>query len=280
MLPLARVALPISLSALEFTKLPPTAVHLSVLRSMASTTDNAVLPPRRLLFLHGMFVTPQLYQEKFSKDFFTALGDSGYECVAPCSPRPNSGPVFDMVKKLLPDEDLYPEWFNSQDITKESKVFNGLEDSLRYLIDFMNDEEPFDVVMGHSQGAMMTSILTLLSECQRSDTPSIVQAASQWGRIEKPWKAVLCMNAPNSFETERVLQSVLKSAGSPKISSAALHVFGGPTDTTWEGQQKLRNVHYPESSKVVQHEEGHMIANSNAVIEEIITALNDVVPRV
>jgi hypothetical protein len=273
-LPLARAALPISFSTFAFPKRPP-----AVLRRMASTTSDNVLP-RRLLFLHGMFVTPQLYQEKLSKEFFSHLRDSGYECVAPCSPRPNSGPVFDMVKKLLPDEEIYPEWFNSHTISEDSKEFDGLEDSLRYLIAFMNDQEPFDVVIGHSQGAMMTTILTLLAECQRSDTPSVVQAASQWGRIESTWKAVACMNAPNSFETECVMQSVLKAAGSPKIVTPALHVFGGPTDSTWEGQQKLRSVHYPASAKIIQHEEGHMIATGKAVVEEIIIALNDVVPVV
>eukprot|EP00581_Thalassiosira_minuscula_P002885 CAMPEP_0183738438 /NCGR_PEP_ID=MMETSP0737-20130205/54548_1 /TAXON_ID=385413 /ORGANISM="Thalassiosira miniscula, Strain CCMP1093" /LENGTH=70 /DNA_ID=CAMNT_0025972963 /DNA_START=57 /DNA_END=266 /DNA_ORIENTATION=- len=53
-----------------------------------------------------------------------------------------------------------PEWYNSRDLDDGSglKSFDGLNDALDQLRAFLNDrddesDEPFDVLMGHSQGA-------------------------------------------------------------------------------------------------------------------------------
>ena len=83
------------------------------------------------------------------------------------------------------------------------------------------------------------------------------------------------MNGPNAFDTVDILLDVVHKHR--KIETPSIHVFGGPEDVTWEGQQKMKDVHYQNSnSRIVRHDEGHMPAKDEAVCEELIKAMLDV----
>lgn len=231
---------------------------------------------RRMLFLHGMFVPPSVYQEKIAAPLLSCFEDHGWECVFLKSPRPNSGQVFEVVKQLFPELTEHPEWMNSRNddsVDGATKVFHGLQDSLQVLQDYLNENPKFDVIAGHSQGALMASILSLLAESPSSATAENGLAFKV--SDDKRWKAILCMNAPNSYETEKHLRHVDPVA----VNIPSIHVFGGESDTTWEGQQKMQQVHHPRDFHIVHHDAGHFFPSEQQKLEEIAHALDKVVPK-
>lgn len=178
--------------------------------------------------------------------------------------------------QLFPELTDHPEWMNSRDddsVEGATKVSDGLQDSLQVLQDYLNENPKFDVIAGHSQGALMASILSLLAESPASATEenSLAFKVSD----DKRWKAILCMNAPNSYETERHLRHVDPGV----VIIPSVRVFGGESDTTWEGQQKMQQVHHPRDFHIVHHEAGHFFPSEKENLEEIAQALDKVVAK-
>lgn len=240
--------------------------------------SSATALPRRMLFLHGMFLPPSVYQDSLAAPLFSCLKDHGWECVFLKSPRPISGPVFDAVLKRFPDLKENPEWVNSRnddEVEGSTKVFDGLQGSLLVIQEYLDEQPPFDVIAGHSQGAMMASILSLLAEQQKDsdkkDDDKLTFKVSQ----EKRWKAILCMNAPNSYETERHLRNVEATA----VAVPSIHVFGGESDMTWKGQQAMQRVHHPQEFHIIHHDAGHFFSSDKDHLEEIAQALDKLVPK-
>ena len=218
----------------------------------------------RLLFLHGIWHPPAIYSEKIMLTLWSKLEENGFTICAPHSPRDHSTPVWPMIKERHPELTTHPEWYNAKDNDNGTKTLAGLPETIEFLRDYLNKEDTFDVVMGHSQGAQLLSILTVLAESDSSFIPA-----------EKRWKLLVPMNGPNAFDTVDTLLDVVQKHG--KIKTPSIHVFGGPEDVTWEGQQKMKNVHYQDSnSRIVRHNEGHMPPKDEAVCDELIKAMLDV----
>lgn len=195
---------------------------------------------------------------------WSKLEKNGFTICAPQSPRDHSTPVWPMIKERHPEITTHPEWYNANDNNDGTKTLAGLPETVEFLRDYLNKEETFDVVMGHSQGAQLSSILTVLAESDSSFIPA-----------EKRWKLLVPMNAPNAFDTVDTLLDVVQKHR--KIRTPSIHVFGGPEDPTWEGQQRMKDVHYQNSnSRIVRHDEGHMPPKDEAVCDELVKAMLDV----
>jgi hypothetical protein len=226
----------------------------------------AVPRQKRLLFLHGMFTPPECYTRKLAKQFFDTLAEHGWQVVTVKSPRVCPDQAPDLVFQLFPDlkdqKDALPEWINSQANKDGTKTYQGLEDSLAFLRQYIASQLlPFDAIAGHSNGALMASILTFMME---SDP--------EWLPADKHWKSVVLFNAPGSYKTETQLGPRIHSHGSAcKLPS--IHVFGGPMDYCWEGQQQLQNDLHPDG-KVIIHDSGHFFPSDQKIFDEIAAALN------
>lgn len=232
---------------------------------MRSASSNPISSMTRVLFLHGMFLRPELYQAEIMVELLGKLKQTGMDVVFLKSPRPHSAPVWPMVLEAFSNEEEdYPEWYNSREQADGSKVLDGLDGSIEHILSFLATEDPFDVIMGHSQGAQLASILTLRAQIDPSCVPK-----------EKRWRLVVPMNAPNSFETVNGWQ---EKALEHKIKMPSLHVFGGTSDMTWEGQQKLKAVHYEEkgsTTRVIQHDNGHMPPKGEKTCNEIVESIQE-----
>ena len=221
-------------------------------------------PSRRALFLHGQFLTPQLYQTALAPKLFETLEKSGWECVTIQSPRRCPDPPPDLVKELLPglSTDDYREWINAhKNKDGVTKTYHGLQESLNFLQDYLCKEPRFDVIMGHSNGALMASILAHKLETDKSFLPA-----------EKHFHAVALFNAPASYETEVSLTDAAKKP----VQMPSLHIFGGETDLTWQGQQQMKRVHHP-TGKVIQHAAGHFFPKEQSYYDDIVKSLNEMV---
>jgi hypothetical protein len=127
-----------------------------------------------MLFLHGMFLPPSIYQDKIATPLLSCLEDHRWECVFLNSPRPNSGPVFEACLQLFPELTEHPEWMNSCKegaLDGATKLFDSFQGSLKILQDYLSDNPKFDVIAGHSQGALMApSILSLFTlQCYQGE---------------------------------------------------------------------------------------------------------------
>lgn len=69
-----------------------------------------------------------------------------------------------------------------------------------------------------------------------------------------------------------------KNSDTSKTSMPSIHVWGGETDFTWQGQQALYNIHHHSTGKVIQHTHGHFLPESQepqTTYPKIIQALNE-----
>jgi hypothetical protein len=169
-----------------------------------------------------------------------------------------------MFPDLTPDD--YREWINSRSNNEAggtSKTYDGLDDSLAFLNDYLKNQPRFDVIAGHSNGALMTSILSLL-----------VESDPDWLPKDKKWSAIVLFNAPASYETEVSLKELVGKHG--PIQMPSIHVFGGETDLCWAGQQMMQEIHHP-NGKIVQHEAGHFFPKEQQYYDDILSGLNGMV---
>jgi len=158
------------------------------------------------------------------------------------------------------------EWINSQAKADGSKEYLGLSESLAFLQKYLQEQPRFDVIAGHSNGALLASILALYMERDDWQLPK-----------DKHPVGIACFNGPNSYETEVTLAPLVKNK---TIQMPSLHVFGGPTDHTYEGSQKLARVHHP-SAQTMEHSAGHLFPTDkdDAVYPAIAKALQDMLSK-
>jgi hypothetical protein len=237
---------------------------ITTVLKMASSSNIATPPKKRMLFLHGMFMPPECYTgDKLMKPFWSALGDEDWEVTTVTSPRVCRDPAPEVLFQLLPElkgrADL-PEWINSQANEDGSKVYDGLDDSLQFLRNYLASQPQFDAIVGHSNGALMASILSLTMESEK-----------EWLPESKHCKAIVLFNAPGSYANEVQLSKKVQRHGPIQLPS--IHVFGGPTDTCWEGQQELQRDLHP-NGKVIVHDAGHFFPSETKYYDEIVEALN------
>lgn len=170
-------------------------------------------------------------------------------------------------------DDDHPEWYNARDGDDGTKVLDGLDGTLEFIKEFiLKQDEPFDAVMGHSQGAQLAAILTLLLESDKTWLP----------KYGMPWKLLVLLSPPNPFDTEATLADRVKKHG--RIKTPSLHVYGGEKDYTLAGSKAMRLKHFGEDSTTVRefsHDEGHFGPDDNeekclelvAIMSEMLESL-------
>lgn len=233
----------------------------------------------RMLFLHGMPCCPRMYKDKLLVQFLATLERANWEVVFVQSPRVcqdvDPPPI---LKEWFPDVQPHEmcEWVNSQSRKKRDndddgstdKEYLGLQESLSFLQSYLNEQPRFDVIAGHSNGALMASILSFYM-----DHNIQVNNNNNW---DKPCRGILCMNAPNSYETEMTLGPLVAQHG-PVTQIPSLHVWGGKSDHTYEGSQKLKRVHHHPTSSgpAIEHEAGHFFPQEQHYYDDICQALQE-----
>lgn len=207
-----------------------------------------IVPKRRMLFLHGMFSNPRIYEREM-KVLLDLLKKADWEVTMVESPRvcPDTPPsIMDSILKGFEPHEL-KEWINSHTHSEDgTKEYVGLTESLDFLQSYLEKESSrFDIIAGHSQGALMTSILAYFMEHNPGDRPFLP--------ADKHCLGILCMNGPGSYETERTLRQHIAIHGPVVSSIPSLHIWGGPTDFTYQGSQAMQKVHHP-NGKSMEHE--------------------------
>ena len=217
-----------------------------------------------------------MYRDKLLVQFLSTLPENDWEVTFVQSPRVCQGTPPPILTELFPDvtRDEMREWVNSKSLDDNNnnkpaadaaytKEYDGLQDALIFLREYLQDEPRFDVIAGHSNGALMASILAFHMQHQ----PEWLLPS------HKHCKTILCMNAPNSYDTEVCLGPLVAEYG-PVTSISSLHVLGGPTDFTYEGSKQLQQVHHP-GARVLEHNAGHFFPTEQHYYDDMLKALNE-----
>ena len=200
-------------------------------------------------------------------DLLQKLRENGCQVTFIESERISKSTSPTVLEELMPSQvdrlkaGNVPEWYNANDIDDGSglKSLDGLSTALAQLRSFISAQESaFDIVMGHSQGAQLTAILTLMMESE-----------PDWLPAKRQWKGIVCLNAPNPFDKECTLVERVKKHG--QLATPSLHVYGGEKDFTYTGSKEMRSTHFRES-KVweLTHEEGHFPPKDAKTCEKLV----------
>ena len=234
---------------------------------MLSSSTGSNPPKKRLLFLHGMALPPYYYTDKLARDLFQGL-TSEFQVEFCYSPRRLTAQIPNL-DKLFPDlqPDEMREWFNSHTNNDHvgSKRYEGLQESLTFLQDYLNQQPRFDVLAGHSNGALMAAILSFFAK-----------SVPDWLPESKHWSSVVLCNAPASFDTEQTLSSLIQEAQQgPVVPLPSVHVWGGESDHCWEGQQALQTIHFPTNAAIINHRAGHLFPSNAETNQKIVKAISE-----
>ncbi|CAI2377782.1 unnamed protein product [Moneuplotes crassus] len=129
----------------------------------------------RILCLHGFFnnidtMNHQLrhYRKLFDKYISFVPINGPHECTD----------VFD--KKIA--EMFKPPFFGWYFYNPKTNECKGIEESIQYIVQYINTHGPFDGVLGFSQGTIMARIILKLSEFE-SEVPKIEVGAPKFGIV-------------------------------------------------------------------------------------------------
>ena len=202
--------------------------------------------PIRVLCLHGWRTNGRVLQHQ-TLALREALGPKA-EFVYLDAPWAASGPTSELVRSFYGEMEPFYQWWDAiQRKDSETCHYEGLEVSLDFLVGQIQAFGTVDVVLGFSQGAAMTTLLTAhyLSKC---------------GYV--PWKACVLIGGfyPYTAETKELLDAANTSVDGA-IDVPSVHVVGRAdplspkSDKLVQSFTRIRRVRF-------EHEEGHKFPSS------------------
>lgn len=203
-------------------------------------------PPLRVLCLHGWRTNAAVLRMQ-TQALQRAFGPRA-EFFFLDAPHAASGPAAELVRAMYAKQAPYFQWWDANkrplaDGSGSAWVYDGVELSLDYLVGQVHALGTVDVVLGFSQGAAATTMLT-------------AHYQKVYGRV--PWRVCLlvCGFLPRTAATKHLFQDAV---GTPRpLDVASVHVIGQADDlapqseTLFDHFSKATN----RATKFV-HEEGH-----------------------
>ena len=172
-----------------------------------------------------------------------ADGTGTVEVVFLDAPFEASGKLPPRIAEFFPDGP-YLEWWNASD---DGTVYEGLEDTLAYVDDFVAREGPFDGVIGFSQGGTLAALLCALQERRRRLASP---AAAPAELTPEDFRFCICVCGLRSRLREH---RQLYESG---IRLPSLHFLGRADSLTAHSRRLVESF---EDPLVVEHGRGHVV---------------------
>ncbi|OQR98316.1 serine hydrolase (FSH1)-like protein [Achlya hypogyna] len=216
----------------------------------------------RVLCLHGWRTSNKVLQVQMVGLQQALGGKDGVEFVSLNAPFPAKGPAHAEVETFFGKAGHYYEWWDhveepATDTTPKRNHYVGFPRSLAFLQGQVDALGPFDAVLGFSQGAAMTTLLT----------------AHYLAQGAVPYKAVMlfCGLLPRDAMPE----ALRIADGNYHLNIPSLHVLG-EVDPIFSWGQKLVGAYESSTRNVYIHPDGHKfptLPKGNAMYTEIAAAL-------
>eukprot|EP01038_Epipyxis_sp_PR26KG_P009677 gene9677-13030_t len=204
----------------------------------------------KLLCLHGWRTSGKILSFQTAALQYHA----NIKCSFLDAPWSSEGPPDTGISKYYPDEKYY-EWYYKRDIINDDNELKtvhceGLEESLEFIINEINNNGPYDGLLGFSQGSgMVTRLAQLLND---NDIRFI---------HKQPFKFVVLIGGipPRNNSQVEYNDRVKDSITAPsKLLIPNLHIIGR-ADPLLPLCQKLLGYYDDSSRSELYHEEGHNI---------------------
>jgi hypothetical protein len=205
----------------------------------------------RVLALHSFRTNARIFEKQLRlAGWWTRLVERGT-----CSftfldaPNPASGPIPDDVRLAFgSDADgTCREWWNAtQDEATQRWHYAHSDDSLEYLERVWNDQGPFDVILGFSQGAAVAALFAGVLKAKDAAMP----------------RCIVCISGI------KVRDSRFDDVYAGIADLPALHVFGQRDPVKVLTNQLVRCFRSPV---VLQHDRGHVVPRLSPGDEDLLT---------
>ncbi|RDW86193.1 alpha/beta hydrolase [Aspergillus mulundensis] len=256
-------------------------------------------PPLKLLMLHGYTQSGPLFHAKsraLVKHITKAFPLHEISAIYPTGPLrlnpadiPGYTPMEDSSTGSDEKEDIEAYGWYRRSNTAEPPLYVGLEDGLDAIAKVLNEEGPFDGVIGFSQGAAMAAMVASLLEGEKrreafarfapassssAGVEGFVYPAS-FAKIDHPaMKFALCYSGFRSpGDRYRAFYE------SPAIQTPILHVLGSldaVVDETRSRSLVEACVGDPESEgKVVWHPGGHFLPSQRPYLDAAVRFIRE-----
>lgn len=83
----------------------------------------------------------------------------GIQIVAPNAPFAAQGPPDPGVSMVYPNQPYFQWWIRRDDLDQADPPYEGVEESLAYLVEIVRSQGPFRGILGFSQGTAMVTLL-------------------------------------------------------------------------------------------------------------------------
>lgn len=221
----------------------------------------------RALALHGFRMNGRMLAD-FLEDVRRSLGEH-VDWTFPDAPHPARRPPSPYVERRWPGQPSF-EWWNADTGDDGVVTYHGADRSLSQLAALLASHGPFDLLVGYSQGATLSALLT-----------SRALADPELGRQAfgtRPWRVVLFNSGPPPRDPR------LRAALQEPLDVSSLHLPGGPRDPTQAVHQAALALWAAPGRRVLAHREGHQpptADHSPQVIERLRAAVlsSSVQPR-
>lgn len=185
-----------------------------------------------------------------------------------------SKPVDANIKQLdyLPNARAW--WRSSSD----GKTYEGIEETLKYVINIIATDGPFDGILGFSQGGVLTFILCLMSKYPKYFEKTFNLSADNIEKATFQFAWIIGGFAPRCDALKPLLEEMVNDGGDEKedenqdedeklIDHLPLLLVVGKTDQFVSVERTLGIMQYFKegSVSVVEHEGGHYVPSDKDV---------------
>ena len=150
--------------------------------------------------------------------------------------------------------------------------YDELDASIDYLSEYIQQYGPFDGIIGFSQGAVMTMVLTAL--CEAGTLPGRAEALLQQpvpirqAAPQAPFKFTISISGYKA--SERLYSGCFE----PRINTPSLHILA-ELDTMVENSDSIDLVNVCVDAKVITHVAGHVVPTSSTVLRQMADFVQD-----
>ncbi|GAB9468909.1 hypothetical protein Gpo141_00006207 [Globisporangium polare] len=226
--------------------------------------------PLRVLCLHGFRANVQVMEDQ-TRALRQALGPDPVEFVFLNGPFEAEGLAFPAIEEHYKESRPFYEWFQyyigdsktSTEITPEEVAamrrepkenvwlmrFGGMDHALAYLDAKLRELGPFDVAIGFSQGALMTTLFSMWSLKTHN---------------ERPWKLSVCVNTSriHAINFRHLFESSDGDGRELLVPLPSVHLVGKKDPIAVESMKMVAMYEShptgsPTGKIVLEHQGGH-----------------------
>lgn len=177
-----------------------------------------------------------------------------------------SGPIRLNPHPSEPDEPHEYAWWRKDDDTGE---YVGLEETLRFLGNYLDFHGPFDGVVGFSQGAALAALLSAALEGGRDKS-----VREGFGMVTEHPEFQFCV-AISGFRPD---SQAYDGFYYPSIETPVLNVLG--TEDNVVGRERTeRLIERCRDGEVVEHGRGHVVPRDEETVGSIVEFIGRYIPK-